>query len=67
MQELQIIQAKLKAPKGQYNSFGGFKYRSLEDINAALKPLCQELRCGYIFEDEIVPKRADDGGDPTQR
>ena len=47
------------------NKFGGYSYRSLEDINAALKPLCKELRCGYVFEDEIVPKRADDGGDPT--
>lgn len=37
------------------NKFGGYSYRSLEDINAALKPLCQELRCGYFFTDEIVP------------
>ena len=59
------VQHRVTCPKGRVNKFGGYSYRSLEHINAALKPLCQELRCGYIFEDEIVPKRADDGGDPT--
>tara|TARA_R110001606_G_scaffold141321_2_gene280469 strand:+ start:8721 stop:9329 length:609 start_codon:yes stop_codon:yes gene_type:complete len=33
------IQAKLNAPKGQYNSFGKYNYRSCEDILVALKPL----------------------------
>lgn len=59
------VQHRVTCPKGRVNKFGGYSYRSLEDINAALKPLCKELRCGYVFEDEIVPKRADDGGDPT--
>lgn len=59
------VQHRVTCPKGRVNKFGGYSYRSLEDINAALKPLCQELRCGYVFEDEIIPKRADDGGDPT--
>lgn len=59
------VQHRVACPKGRVNKFGGYSYRSLEDINAALKPLCQELQCGYVFEDEIVPKRADDGGDPT--
>lgn len=59
------VQHRVTCPKGRVNKFGGYSYRSLEDINAALKPLCKELRCGYIFEDEIVPKRADDSGDPT--
>lgn len=59
------VQHRVTCPKGRVNKFGGYSYRSLEDINAALKPLCQELRCGYIFEDEIVPKRADGGGDPA--
>ena len=36
------IQQKLKAPKGQTNSFGGYKYRSCEDILEAVKPLLQE-------------------------
>ncbi|WP_300970095.1 ERF family protein [Porphyromonas vaginalis] len=54
MQELQIIQARLKAPKGQYNSFGGFKYRSLEDIFEALKPLLAETHTSLVVGDEIV-------------
>lgn len=33
------IQTELKAPKGQYNSFGNYKYRSAEDILEAVKPL----------------------------
>lgn len=59
------VQHRVTCPKGRVNKFGGYSYRSLEDINAALKPLCRELRCGYVFEDEIVPKRADGGGDPA--
>lgn len=59
------VQHRVACPKGRVNAFGGYSYRSLEDINAALKPLCRELRCGYVFEDEIVPKRADGGGDPA--
>lgn len=33
------VQAELKAPKGQMNKFGGYKYRSCEDILEAVKPL----------------------------
>lgn len=42
MQKLINVQAKLKAPKNQYNSFGKFSYRSAEDILEALKPLLAE-------------------------
>ena len=49
------VQHRLNCPKGQYNKFGGFAYRSLEDINAALKPVCEELGCSYWFTDEMVP------------
>lgn len=49
------VQQELKAPKGQYNKFGGYSYRSLEDINAALKPICEKHSAGYMFDDEIVP------------
>ena len=31
-EKLSAIQAELKAPKNQYNSYGGFNYRSCEDI-----------------------------------
>lgn len=33
------IQSELKAPKGQTNTFGKYKYRNCEDILEALKPL----------------------------
>jgi hypothetical protein len=45
-QKLQGIQSSLKAPKGQTNKFGGYKYRSCEDILTAVKPL--------LAEDDIV-------------
>lgn len=37
--KLNKIQKELKAPKGQYNNFGKYKYRSCEDILEAVKPL----------------------------
>ena len=36
---LSKIQTDLKAPKGQTNTFGKYKYRNCEDILEALKPL----------------------------
>lgn len=54
IQKLQAIQNKLKAPKGQTNKFGGYKYRSLEDIMEAVKPLLAEVDAFIIISDEIV-------------
>lgn len=53
MKELQIIQAKLKAPKGQYNAFGKYKYRSAEDILEAVKPIYIEQNCILTISDSI--------------
>ena len=53
-QKLQGIQSSLKAPKGQTNRFGGYKYRSCEDILTAVKPLLAEWDCSLIISDEIV-------------
>lgn len=39
MKRVAKVQAELKAPKGQFNSFGKYKYRSCEDILEAVKPL----------------------------
>lgn len=36
---LAYIQANLKAPKNQMNTYGGYRYRSCEDILEAVKPL----------------------------
>lgn len=51
---LQQIQQKLKAPKNQRNSFGGYNYRSCEDILEALKPVLAEFNAAVILSDEIV-------------
>lgn len=50
--ELSRIQKELKAPKGQYNSFGKYKYRSCEDIMEAVKPILGE--CSLTVSDEMV-------------
>ena len=54
MKELMQIQAELKAPKGRYNSFGKYKYRSCEDILEAVKPLLAKCGCTMTITDEIV-------------
>lgn len=48
------IQGKLKAPKGQDNKFGGYKYRSCEDIVEAVKPLLVEHGAHLRISDEVV-------------
>lgn len=50
---LSEVQRALNVPKSRTNKFGGYSYRSLEDINAAAKPLCDRHKCGYFFEDTI--------------
>lgn len=47
------IQQELKAPKGQYNSFGKYKYRSAEDILEAVKPLLGKYGCILTLSDDI--------------
>lgn len=51
---LQNIQKNLIAPKGQYNDFGRYKYRSCEDVLEALKPLLSAYSCSLMINDEIV-------------
>lgn len=53
MKELIEIQAKLKAPKKQFNKFGNYKFRSCEDILEAVKPLLQEYKCTLLLSDSI--------------
>ena len=52
-EKLLVIQTKLKAPKGQYNSFGKYSYRSAEDILEAVKPLNAEQGVLLTITDEI--------------
>ena len=53
-EKLSNIQMKLKAPKGQFNSYGNYKFRSCEDILEAVKPICNEFRATLILHDDIV-------------
>tara|TARA_R110001632_G_scaffold223452_1_gene355212 strand:- start:750 stop:1367 length:618 start_codon:yes stop_codon:yes gene_type:complete len=48
------IQSELKAPKNQFNSFGKYKYRSLEDIQTAIKPYLAKHGLFMTFNDEIM-------------
>lgn len=54
MDALRKIQQELKAPKGQFNKFGGYHYRSAEDILEAVKPLLAKAKAELILSDEIV-------------
>lgn len=52
--KLLLIQAALKCPKNQKNSFGGYNYRSCEDILEAVKPLLYETQTTLTLSDNIV-------------
>lgn len=54
MKRLIAIQQKLKAPKGQYNSFGKYNYRNCEDILEAVKPLLSESGLALILNDDVI-------------
>ena len=50
--KLWTIQQTLNAPKNQRNNFGGYNYRSAEDILESVKPLLQNIT--LTVSDEIV-------------
>lgn len=52
-EKLSKIQSTLKAPKGQYNAFGKYRYRNCEDILEAVKPLLAEVKAVVIIGDEL--------------
>jgi hypothetical protein len=51
---MEKIQQELKAPKGNFNSFGKYKYRSCEDIVEAAKPVLFKHGCYLNLSDEMV-------------
>lgn len=51
---LKGVQQQLKAPKNQRNNYGGYNYRSCEDILEAVKPLLGSNSLSLIINDEIV-------------
>lgn len=51
--KLMMIQQELKAPKGQYNIFAKYNYRSCEDILEAVKPLCIKNNATLLLNDAV--------------
>lgn len=54
MRAIAQVQRSVTVPKGKYNEFGKFYYRSFEDIVAALKRPCEEAGVGFTMSDEVV-------------
>jgi hypothetical protein len=54
MKSLSDIQAAVKAPKSNYNSFGKYKYRSAEDILESVKPVINPHGFHVTIYDEII-------------
>ena len=52
--KLSQIQQELKAPKKQFNKFGGYNYRNCEDILEAVKPIAAKYETVVLIADEIV-------------
>ena len=52
-EKLLNIQSELKAPKNQTNKFGGYNYRSCEDILESVKPLLLKYKTTLTIEDGI--------------
>jgi len=52
VEHLSVIQSTLKAPKGQFNAFGKYAYRSCEDILESVKPLLNDAI--ITLSDEVV-------------
>jgi len=52
-QKLSEIQKRLFVPKGQKNNFGGYNYRSCEDIFKAVKPICEECGCVLTVSNDL--------------
>ena len=53
-QKLAKIQSELFVPKGKENKFGGYAYRSCEDILKVVKPLCFDNGCSVIISNEMI-------------
>lgn len=56
--KLAMIQQEVKVPKSQYNSFGGYKYRSAEQIESIVKPICMKYGTVLFISDETYESEA---------
>lgn len=52
-EKLSNIQNELKCNKNQFNKFGGYKYRSCEDILEAAKPICKKYKATLVLSDKL--------------
>lgn len=52
-EKLLTVQTELNAPKNRVNKFGGYNYRSCEDIMEALKPLLKKVKATVTVLDDI--------------
>lgn len=52
-QKVVAVQSEIKAPKGQYNSFGKYNYRSCEDILEGVKPLLNKYGLYLTINDAV--------------
>ena len=55
-EKLMTIQQELKAPKNQFNKFGKYNYRSLEDIMEGVKPLLAKTKTTLVLSDKVQSK-----------
>lgn len=53
-EKLLAVQNELKAPKSQFNKFGGYNYRNCEDILEAAKPICSKYKALVYLTDDLV-------------
>lgn len=53
MENLIKIQTEVTANKSQTNKFGGYKYRSCEDICEAIRPLMKKYNCSFFMSDTL--------------
>ena len=54
-EKLMNVQQELKAPKGKWNSFGKYNYRSCEDILDAVKPILKKNKLILQLTDAVIP------------
>jgi hypothetical protein len=59
IQKLLKVQADLKAPKSQFNSFGKYNYRNQEDILEAVKPLLYANGLLLTITDQVISSGED--------
>lgn len=53
MKRVLAVQTALKAPKNQRNTYGGYNYRSCEDILEAVKPICKAQNVLLTLTDDL--------------